>query len=106
MSARKPVIKFDGKRMDVSWDGGQRFDEAEFPEQGSGGETHHEPTEQGELLQVTGVKDGPLLISGNFSIITGNGRTHFRGKRAALCRCGESDNKPFCDCTDMVVGLQ
>lgn len=48
-------------------------------------------------LKVTLVADGPLLISGNVEIISGTGRTLNRVTRAALCRCGASQNKPYCD---------
>ncbi len=106
MSARKPVMESDGKRMDVSRDGGLRFDEAGFSDQDPGGETDDESTGQGGLLQVKGVKDGPLLITGNFSVIADGGRTRWQGKRVALCRCGESENKPFCDGTHKVVGFK
>ncbi len=70
------------------------------------GDVDDESTELGRVLQVEGVKDGPLLISGNFSIIADSGRTRWQGQRAALCRCGASANKPFCDGTHKKVGFK
>ena len=41
--------------------------------------------------------DGPIEVSGNFSIRAGSGRKAWSGRKAFLCRCGQSANKPFCD---------
>jgi CDGSH-type Zn-finger protein len=54
------------------------------------------------MSQVTiRVRDnGPLLVEGPFTVIdaAGNAFTIPTGKPAiALCRCGQSKNKPFCD---------
>ncbi|MCB9627661.1 MAG: CDGSH iron-sulfur domain-containing protein [Sandaracinaceae bacterium] len=48
-------------------------------------------------LTVSRAENGPLLLSGPFSIVASSGRVAFRGQKAALCRCGSSKNKPFCD---------
>lgn len=72
-------------------------DEAGFRDYGAVGDTGAADTDTGGPLKITPAKDGPLLISGNVRIINGSGRSAWRGNRAALCRCGESGNKPFCD---------
>lgn len=54
------------------------------------------PVRNGKLSVTTG-KNGPLLISGSVEICSGTGRTVTRMQKAALCRCGASANKPFCD---------
>lgn len=41
--------------------------------------------------------DGPLLVSGPCTIIHPDGRSEARERSTALCRCGHSANKPFCD---------
>lgn len=42
--------------------------------------------------------DGPLIVSGTFTVTDGEGTTYaVDGDMAALCRCGASANKPFCD---------
>lgn len=46
---------------------------------------------------VTIAKDGPLYVRGNFEIKEHDGTTFLEDTRVALCRCGESLNKPFCD---------
>lgn len=52
--------------------------------------------------------NGPYLIKGPVEIVdpTGQVVTVGAGKTAALCRCGGSANKPFCDGTHSKVGFQ
>jgi CDGSH-type Zn-finger protein/uncharacterized Fe-S cluster protein YjdI len=51
----------------------------------------------GRKLQIVPTVGGPLIISGEAEIESADGETVYRGTRAALCRCGYSMNKPFCD---------
>jgi CDGSH-type Zn-finger protein/uncharacterized Fe-S cluster protein YjdI len=53
--------------------------------------------EEGGKLTIKPVPNGPLMLSGNFAIVAGSGRIAWQGRQAALCRCGHSGNKPFCD---------
>ena len=41
--------------------------------------------------------DGPLLVYGKLSVQLPDGTTTSREKITAFCRCGASDNKPYCD---------
>jgi CDGSH-type Zn-finger protein/uncharacterized Fe-S cluster protein YjdI len=50
--------------------------------------------------------DGPLLFRGNIEIISGTGRIVSRTRTARLCRCGASNNKPFCDNSHQRVGFK
>jgi len=43
--------------------------------------------------------DGPLYLRGDIEIQNADGETILEDSRVALCRCGESDNKPLCDDT-------
>ena len=52
---------------------------------------------KGGKLVIKRAPNGPLLIQGNFSIVASSGQVAFTGTKAALCRCGASKNKPFCD---------
>jgi CDGSH-type Zn-finger protein len=56
-------------------------------------------------LTITPAVNGPLLITGNLEIVSGTGRTIERCTKAALCRCGGSANKPFCDGTHKSNGF-
>ncbi len=48
-------------------------------------------------LTITPRPDGPLLVAGNLELLGGTGRLVGRTDKCALCRCGGSKNKPFCD---------
>ncbi len=50
--------------------------------------------------------DGPLQVRGNLEVISGTGRMVTRVSQAALCRCGGSANKPFCDGTHARIGFR
>ncbi len=46
---------------------------------------------------VTVSSDGPLYLRGRIEIRDADGRVVSRETRAALCRCGASGSKPWCD---------
>jgi CDGSH-type Zn-finger protein len=55
------------------------------------------------LAEETVIKimnNGPLYVEGPFKLVTQSGKeVSVEGGKAALCRCGASNNKPFCDGT-------
>ena len=52
----------------------------------------------GESVSITACPNGPLLVRGDFEILTPAGNViPPRRKTVALCRCGMSMLKPFCD---------
>ncbi|MGB2954159.1 MAG: (4Fe-4S)-binding protein [Gaiellaceae bacterium] len=50
--------------------------------------------------------NGPLLVSGGVRILDAEGSVLYEGEKAALCRCGGSGNKPFCDGTHEKIGFR
>ncbi len=50
--------------------------------------------------------DGPLQMRGNLEIISGTGRVVAHIQSGRLCRCGGSQNKPFCDNTHERLGFK
>jgi CDGSH-type Zn-finger protein len=40
---------------------------------------------------------GPLLVRGQVQVVAGDGSSYEVRNRVALCRCGASNNKPYCD---------
>lgn len=68
-------------------------------------------TEETANLQPTGklkivtATNGPLILEGNFEIQNDSGQQVFRDEKAALCRCGGSANKPFCDGSHAAIGF-
>ncbi len=57
-------------------------------------------------LRVEPEKNGPLVVNGNLEIVSGTGRVVSRVTAARLCRCGASQNKPFCDGTHARIGFR
>jgi CDGSH-type Zn-finger protein len=55
--------------------------------------------------RITPYRDGPLLVRGTFTLTDQEGGDiEFRGQTIALCRCGRSRQKPFCDGMHKAVG--
>jgi CDGSH-type Zn-finger protein len=53
-----------------------------------------------DTARITPYKNGPLLVRGPFELVDQDGNTiEVRRKVVALCRCGKSRMKPFCDGT-------
>lgn len=51
-------------------------------------------------------QNGPLLVYGNVSIKHPDGSEEKKNKVTALCRCGASGNKPYCDGSHKKVDFQ
>lgn len=45
------------------------------------------------------LKNGPIQIKGEFVFRDSTGNVTTEHKELYICRCGNSGNKPFCDCT-------
>ena len=56
---------------------------------------------------ITACADGPLLVRGDIEIVDATGSPIPCSRRTvALCRCGVSTIKPFCDGTHKIVGFK
>lgn len=52
-------------------------------------------------------ENGPLLVRGDFTLQTPDGQVIEPGRGTiALCRCGKSASKPFCDGTHKAIGFR
>lgn len=49
---------------------------------------------------------GPLWIRGGIPVVATDGSTYEVRNRVTLCRCGASQNKPFCDGTHAAIGFR
>lgn len=70
---------------------------------------NEDPTATGTVQAATRVevtKNGPLLVHGNIILKDKHGNESERAKVTALCRCGQSANKPFCDGTHNTCGFK
>ena len=58
--------------------------------------------------KATVLRHGPIKIEGEFQICDAAGHPFETGagKPVFLCRCGQSQNKPFCDGTHGKQGFQ
>ena len=50
--------------------------------------------------------NGPLFVRGDIEVIDAEGNVTRRATRIALCRCGQSRNKPYCDLSHRAVGFK
>jgi len=58
-------------------------------------------------MLITPYRDGPLLVRRPARILDAEGRELPRRRETiALCRCGKSRLRPFCDGTHKLVGFQ
>jgi len=81
-------------------------DAAGFVDHGAVGDTGGGLEAEGDTLTIRRVPNGPLLVSGNLSIVASSGRVAWQGAQVALCRCGASENKPFCDGKHKAAGFK
>ena len=58
------------------------------------------------VLVVTLHEDGPVELTGPFAIASSDGGTIREGTSTWLCRCGQSQDKPFCDSSHERVGFK
>ena len=79
----------------------------EFRAVGSAGQNSTETEEQliGDSLNVTPIPGGPLALRGEFELRGGENEFTFQDNEATLCRCGGSQDKPFCDGTHEEIGF-
>ena len=58
-------------------------------------------------VQITARENGPYLVKGAVELVDADGNVYDTGGKdiVALCRCGGSTNKPFCDGTHSKIGF-
>jgi CDGSH-type Zn-finger protein len=65
------------------------------------------PVRRAEGATITPYRDGPLIVRGDFRLVDQDGTEIDPGRdTVALCRCGKSGLKPFCDGTHKKVGFR
>ncbi len=62
-------------------------------------------SQQDGKLTVSLLENGPLLCKGNIEVCSGTGRRINRTLEVALCRCGASKDKPYCDGSHVAIGF-
>ena len=104
-----PAVSDTDKRLWIQPDHADALEVAEVVRRCPTGALHYALASGNEetgdaTTQITPRPDGPLMIWGRLEISTPDGT--LKETRAALCRCGQSRNKPFCDGTHSEVGWQ
>jgi len=57
-------------------------------------------------VTITTVENGPYLVKGPVTVADADGSQYPSDRSTiALCRCGGSTNKPFCDGTHSKIGF-
>lgn len=60
---------------------------------------------QNPPAEIRAMKNGPLLVKGNCLLIDREDKEIASCGPFALCRCGGSKKKPFCDGTHLMIGF-
>jgi CDGSH-type Zn-finger protein/uncharacterized Fe-S cluster protein YjdI len=94
-SGNKPAC--DNTHEKLEWKGGTDADKTKMPE--------IEKEEHDKLL-IKLMKDGPAILEGCYTMESATVGEHTSDKGVALCRCGGSSTKPFCDGTHKEIGFK
>lgn len=62
--------------------------------------------ESAQIMKIEVSPNGPYLIKTECLIVHSDGREEMKTGTVALCRCGASANKPYCDGSHRKVGFQ
>ncbi len=57
-------------------------------------------------VRIEATKNGPYIVSGPAELRDWEGNVYPAQKTMALCRCGASTKKPFCDGTHSRIGFK
>jgi uncharacterized Fe-S cluster protein YjdI len=58
---------------------------------------NEDKTSQSLETKVEVLENGPLLVYGTLKVTHKDGTEELKNRTTAFCRCGASQNKPFCD---------
>jgi CDGSH-type Zn-finger protein len=61
-----------------------------------------------DVVEIKVRDNGPYKVTGRFRVVDVEGRVFAvePGRPVALCRCGRSSTKPFCDATHKTSGFE
>ncbi len=54
-------------------------------------------SDKSEWVRVEVIRNGPLAIKSSCTVVMSDGSIKEKEKASFFCRCGGSENKPFCD---------
>ena len=68
--------------------------------------TAQEPTATAGAINIECLPNGPLRVTGEFIVKKPDGTEEIKKGPVSLCRCGASNNKPYCDGGHNRIGFQ
>ena len=92
-SENKPFCDNTHKKIDFV---AQAFEPTKEPDSGA---------DVSGKVTITATHHGSLQVEGNFRIESEDGELLYTGSKTWLCRCGNSESKPFCDGTHKKIGF-
>lgn len=93
-SGNKPAC--DNSHKEIDFEAGTDADKSKLPE----------PEGKGDKLIVKLMKNGPAILDGTYTVESGSMEPITSDKGVALCRCGASGTKPFCDGSHKAAGFE
>ena len=96
-SGNKPACDNSHKKIEFQAD--TAADSAKLPDPAGKGEN-------GQKLIVKLMKDGPAILEGTYTVESETIDPATSDKGIALCRCGASGTKPFCDGSHKAAGFK
>lgn len=95
-SGNKPAC--DNTHSEIAFEAPASFDKSSLADEN--------PSTESSKLVLKALKDGPVLVQGSYQMYSETTQPVKCSKNIALCRCGGSANKPFCDGTHKEIGFK
>ena len=81
--------------------------EAGFTDPGEADSLHAvETPADSASLTIRPLPDGPCMVAGVLALVDGDGIGRVRVENPTFCRCGHSQDKPFCDGSHSSTGFR
>lgn len=95
-SSNKPAC--DNSHKDMKWEADARANPEKLPSPQNGSSNGR--------LKIKLMKNGPAILEGSYVMESNDMEPRKSDKGVALCRCGASSTKPFCDGTHKDVNFE